>query len=155
MNQQDFFNTYSQYAINEQIRTGIPASITLSQAALESGWGESQLTKQANNFFGIKKGIGWNGETVFFSTPLDSTPTSEFRKYNSPQESFHDHSLFLQNNQRYKSLFNLDSYVDWANGLQAAGYSESSTYAQSLINEIDTYGLNKYDSLAAKKKLLS
>jgi flagellum-specific peptidoglycan hydrolase FlgJ len=153
MNPKDFFDTYSSYAINEQIRSGVPASITLAQAALESGWGESALTKQANNFFGIKTGIGWTGETINFPTPDDPTPTSDFRKYSSPRESFHDHSLFLQNNHRYASLFNTDSYVNWADGLQLAGYGGTGYYGSTLIKMIEQYNLHQYDLQAVKKNV--
>ena len=155
MKPQEFFDKYATFAINEQIRSGVPASITLAQAALESGWGESQLTKLANNFFGIKKGNNWNGETILMPTPWDSTPNSEFRKYDSPADSFKDHSEFLKTNSRYKSLFNTDNYINWANGLQLAQYAEAPNYGSSLIREIDLYGLHQYDLKASKKNSLS
>lgn len=149
----EFYEKYAPWAVNEFIRSGVPASITLAQAALESGYGESQLTREACNFFGIKKGVGWKGETYTIATPKDNTAYSEFRKYDSPRESFKDHSNFLLLNQRYKSLFKDSDYKNWANGLQAAGYSETPTYGSTVIQIIEKYGLQKYDEEARKKKL--
>lgn len=152
MTRKDFFDKYARWAIDEQIRSGVPASITLAQAGIESGWGESQLTKQACNFFGIKKGYNWKGETAVFPTPLDPTPTSEFRKYPSPRESFRDHSDFLIQNPRYKGLFNDNDYKNWATELEQYGYSTSSNYAETIISVIETNKLYEYDKKAVKKK---
>lgn len=141
MSPEEFFSKYKDWAILSQSRSGVPASITLAQAALESGWGESRLAKIANNFFGIKL-HSWMGDYVLAS---DDAPDEKFRKYNSVYDSFIDHADFLVDNSRYNSLFENTDYRQWANGLQKAGYATDKNYANSLIGIIEKYGLDKYD----------
>ncbi len=153
-----FFKTNSPYAINSQIKKGIPASVTLAQAALESGWGKYAV---GNNFFGIKDQP--NDEWTGPYTAADTTEyingnkiyiTSKFRKYQSPEESFLDHASFLQKNKRYEFLFALPEtdYVGWAQGLKKAGYATAPNYANQLITLIKAYKLDEYDRQAVLKK---
>jgi len=157
-----FFEVYAPIAVNDSLFTRIPPSIKLAQAALESGWGGSGLTINANNFFGIKS-HGWGGATYDSKTHEyyggSSSPTTvdaEWRVYGSPYESFMDHSKFIMKYDRYKSLFALDpqDYRGWAVGLQNAGYATSPTYAQKLINIVEKYDLTKYDRKAARQRFL-
>lgn len=157
-----FFETYAPYAIDTMVKYGIPASITLSQAALESGWGESGLTKNANNFFGIKDfpDDDWAGANyVAYTKEYGSSGyygvSAPFRKYATPLQSFYDHAKFL-NKPRYQNLFSLNplDYKSWAYGLQKDGYATAPNYGQSLINMIEDYDLSKYDQQAEKKKTL-
>ena len=78
---QEFIDKYKEIAIQQQLKYGIPASITLSQAILESGYGTSAQAKECNNFFGIQAGDSWKGETI----NGDKHP---FRKYSSPEQDF-------------------------------------------------------------------
>ena len=95
---QDYIDTYKDQAIKEMLRTGIPASITLSQGILESADGNSPLARYAKNHFGIKCHKGWTGETF---TMDDDAKDECFRKYNSVYQSYHDHSEFLTGRSRY------------------------------------------------------
>ena len=157
-----FFRTYSKFAQASQIEGGVPASISLAQAALESSWGGSGLSSQGNNFFGIKDSATdeWYGQHVDMDTteynPAGQAYTIKagFRKYASPQGSFDDHVFFLQKNKRYKSLFKLPAtdYKGWANGLEAAGYATDPNYAEKLISMVEKYGLAMYDRQAELKK---
>ena len=95
--QSDFFDKYKDYAMTSQNVSGVPASITLAQAALESGWGLSGLTVKANNFFGIKAGSTWTGDvyeakTQEFVNGGYITITSKFRKYPTAKDCFIDHA---------------------------------------------------------------
>lgn len=63
-----FFLKYKELAQASQRVTGVPTSVTLAQAALESGWGKSALTIQDNNFFGTKAGAKWIGEKSLWKT---------------------------------------------------------------------------------------
>jgi flagellum-specific peptidoglycan hydrolase FlgJ len=139
-----FISMWKDTAIDEMNKTGIPASITLAQAGLESAWGKSRLARKGNNFFGIKC-HGWTGDTIRAN---DDRPNECFRKYTDAAESFKDHSSFLVKNGRYSKLFNLppSDFKGWADGLQTAGYATSSTYANKLISIIQSYGLDKYDT---------
>ena len=94
MTRQEYIETYKDLAIKEMLRTGIPASITLAQAILESGNGNSPLAQYANNHFGIKCHTTWDGETFIMD---DDEKNECFRKYKSVYESFYDHSEFLAN----------------------------------------------------------
>jgi flagellum-specific peptidoglycan hydrolase FlgJ len=80
---------------------GIPASIKLAQAILESGNGNSYLAREANNHFGIKCGGVWNGKSI---SRADDNPNDCFRVYADPEASFRDHSQFLLR-KRYEQLF--------------------------------------------------
>ena len=139
-----YIETYKEMAIDQMHRYGIPASITLAQGLLESGAGNSTLTRKANNHFGIKVGMNWTGPYVLQD---DDAKGEKFRKYRNAAESYEDHSLFLKNGRRYASLFTLKStdYKGWAHGLKKAGYATNPKYAQLLIHIIETYDLTRFD----------
>ena len=139
----EFVRKYKNIAIREMQRTGIPASITLAQGILESGCGKSELAVNANNHFGIKC-HDWKGDTYH----MDDDKSNEcFRKYETIEESWIDHSNFLVNRPRYAALFQLKStdYKAWAKGLKAAGYATNPQYANLLIKIIEEEELYKYD----------
>lgn len=88
-----FYEKYAQAAIDQQIKYGIPASVTLSQMAIESGMGTNTLSTKYNNFFSIKKGSSWDGPVTYH---LDDHSYKEpFRVYGSVAESIEDHSKVL------------------------------------------------------------
>ena len=136
-----YINKYKDIALDQEKQYGIPATITLAQGILESGAGRSGLTRNANNHFGIKAFGGWTGP--IYQAWDDEPNKSRFRVYSSAAESFRDHSLFLKNNSRYRSLFSKSvyDYRGWAIGLQKAGYATATTYAMALIGFIDSYKL--------------
>lgn len=140
----DYIVTYSEIAKNNMATHGIPASITLAQGVLESGSGQGTLSRNANNHFGIKCHTEWEGPSVRHT---DDAPDECFRKYDSPDESYRDHSLFLVTRSRYGDLFKLprDDYKGWAHGLKKAGYATDPKYGDKLISLIERYSLNKYD----------
>ena len=122
----------------------IPASITLAQGILESGYGEGTLAKKANNHFGIKCHKGWKGKSI---THDDDEKDECFRSYKNPLRSYRDHSLFLVDRDRYSSLFTLNrkDYKGWALGLKAAGYATDPKYADKLISLIERFNLTRFD----------
>ncbi|MFT4155934.1 glucosaminidase domain-containing protein [Parafilimonas sp.] len=131
---------YRQLAIDEMIRTGVPASITLAQGILESSAGQSDLTIQSNNHFGIKCKTDWTGNCVYHD---DDIKHECFRSYSCAEDSYRDHSDFLKTRPNYASLFDIDAtdYKSWAYGLKEAGYATNPVYAISLISTIEKYGL--------------
>jgi flagellum-specific peptidoglycan hydrolase FlgJ len=149
-NTEDYINYYSSIAMDEMIQFGIPASITLAQGILESGAGKGRLAVQANNHFGIKC-HDWTGKKIFHD---DDKKQECFRKYDNPEYSYRDHSIFLSNRGRYSFLFDLkkDDYKKWARGLKKAGYATDPKYSQKLIDLIERYELYKYDNKVLKKK---
>ncbi|MHC5308966.1 glucosaminidase domain-containing protein [Myroides sp. LJL116] len=136
--------TYKEVAKSNMADHGIPASITLAQGVLESGSGQGTLARMANNHFGIKCHVEWNGPSVRHT---DDAPDECFRKYESPSESYRDHSLFLTSRSRYNTLFELpkSDYKAWAHGLKKAGYATDPKYAEKLISLIERYSLYEYD----------
>jgi Muramidase (flagellum-specific) len=139
----DYIDRYKDIAIAEMERYGIPASIKLAQALLESGNGNSTLAREANNHFGIKCTPEWPGGKTYKD---DDRRNDCFRVYERPEDSFRDHSQFLLR-KRYAALFELskDDYKGWARGLKAAGYATNPRYADLLIDLIERYGLHRYD----------
>ena len=140
----DYINKYKDLALEEMKLYNIPVSIILSQGILESSNGESMLATKANNHFGIKCHISWEGDRVFHD---DDEKGECFRKYNNVEDSYRDHSLFLTNSSRYSFLFDipLTNYKSWAKGLKKAGYATNPKYSKLLINIIKRYNLNQYD----------
>ena len=149
---QQYIDQYKDIAIEQMLRWKIPASITLAQGIFESGAGSSELTRKGNNHFGIKC-HGWNGRTVYHD---DDQRNECFRAYDSPYQSFEDHSRFLSNGKRYQSLFSLKltDYRGWARGLKAAGYATNPRYADQLIELIQLYQLYKYDTAKGYDKYI-
>lgn len=147
---QAYVDKYKDWAMMEQIRSGIPASITLAQGILETSAGESELCNNANNHFGIKCKSNWSGPTYAYT---DDAKDECFRKYKSAYDSYKDHSDFLKNNARYSSLF-LYSPIDykaWARGLKKCGYATNPQYAVKLIKFIEDFGLEQFTVLAMNK----
>lgn len=145
-----YIEKYSDMAVDQMHRYGIPASITLSQGLLESGAGTSRLATKGNNHFGIKCGGTWNGPYMLVT---DDAPNEKFRVYRNAKESYEDHSKFLKNGRRYAFLFKLKKtdYKGWAHGLKKAGYATNPAYARSLIELIERYDLHEYDHGRHKK----
>lgn len=140
----DYIDKYSDLAIKEMKRTGVPASITLAQGILESNAGQSVLATKGNNHFGIKCHNDWKGKTMKMD---DNAPKECFRVYPNTEASFRDHSDFLRSRDRYKSLFELKQtdYKGWARGLKKAGYATDPGYADKLITLIEDYELYRFD----------
>ena len=145
-----YIDQYKNIAIAEMEKYGIPASIKLAQALLESGNGNSTLARDANNHFGIKCGGTWTGKSI---TKSDDNPNDCFRVYDNPEQSFKDHSQFLLR-KRYEKLFSLDKndYRGWARGLKDAGYATNPRYPELLIDLIERYELYKYDSAESRSE---
>ncbi len=139
-----YIEQFAGLAVAEMYRSGVPASITLAQGLLESRYGLSELAVKGNNHFGIKC-HNWNGGKMYHD---DDRSGECFRMYESPEESFRDHSDFLRYRDRYKFLFDLEptDYRGWAHGLKKAGYATDPAYPKKLIKLIEDYELHKYDS---------
>lgn len=155
MSNEEYVEKYYPIAVKKMIEYKIPASITLAQGILESGSGNSDLAKNANNHFGIKCHKDWEGKGYY----MDDDEANEcFRVYTNPEESFADHSMFLTTRARYKFLFEeyaVDDYKSWANGLKAAGYATNPKYPDLLIGLIERYSLHKYDKMGLNDILVS
>jgi len=147
---EQYIETYKKIAMKKMQEYKIPASITLAQGILESGSGNSELARKANNHFGIKCHSDWTGKKFLHT---DDEPNECFRSYKTVEESFRDHSLFLTQRDRYADLFKLKltDYKAWATGLKNAGYATNPRYPELLITIIEKYNLFEFDRLAIKK----
>jgi LysM repeat protein len=148
----DYIDRYADIAVKHAEKYKIPASITLAQALLESGAGQSALAKESNNHFGIKCHADWQGERIYRA---DDGPNDCFRKYKKAEDSYEDHSAFLLQRQRYAFLFDysIKDYTSWAKGLQKSGYATDKAYANKLIKIIEDYQLYEYDAKSKGKKI--
>jgi hypothetical protein len=140
----EYIRTYSDLAMREMVRVGIPASITLAQGCLESNNGNSTLAVKGNNHFGIKCHDDWSGKKIYHN---DDRWRDCFRSYSSAYESYMDHSEFLISTSRYAPLFEISphDYRGWARGLKDAGYATADNYANMLIRIIEDNQLYQYD----------
>ncbi|MBE3036811.1 MAG: glucosaminidase domain-containing protein [Candidatus Atribacteria bacterium] len=150
---EDYIYTYKDIAVSEMKRTGIPASITLAQGMIESDFGRSTLALKANNHFGIKCHDDWTSPTIRYN---DDKRNECFRKYQTPEESFYDHSDFLKTGSRYRFLFDINptDYKAWASGLKKAGYATNPDYANMLIRKIEENSLWNLDLAYKSTNLL-
>jgi hypothetical protein len=144
MSRSEYIQKYQLLAISEMNRSGIPASIKMAQACLESADGNSELAKKSNNHFGIKCKSNWTGPRSFHD---DDEKNECFRKYSQVEDSYVDHTNFLMSSQRYAFLFQLapTDYVGWANGLKKAGYATNPNYPKLLIDIIELNQLWRLD----------
>lgn len=141
---EEYIYRWRATAVDNMEVYGIPASITMAQAILESGFGNGYLARVANNHFCIKCKKSWTGRTI---THADDRPDDCFRVYDSVEESFEDHANFLCSGQRYEFLFayDTDDYKSWAKGLKQAGYATAPDYAERLIGVVERYNLQLLD----------
>lgn len=141
----NYLRVYGPIAQQEMKSFKIPASITLAQGLLESGFGEGRLAIEGNNHFGIKCHSGWRGKRIYHD---DDEKGECFRVYKDPSRSYRDHSLFLTERSRYAFLFRLGKrdYKAWARGLKKAGYATDPQYPQKLIRLIERFDLDQYDT---------
>ena len=156
---EEYIYRWREIAVEHMEVYGIPASITMGQAILESGYGNGYLARVANNHFCIKCKGSWTGATITYA---DDNPNDCFRVYESVEDSFRDHADFLNSGSRYDFLFayDADDYKNWAKGLKKAGYATAADYAERLIGVIERYnlhlldkknGIRQYDEYLAKR----
>jgi flagellum-specific peptidoglycan hydrolase FlgJ len=131
---------------------GVPASITIAQAILESGWGTSKLATLAKNYFGVK----WHQGEEYAEFPTtehyDEKVVAKFCKYDTVEESFNDHARLLATLPRYKPAMAVcNDPAKFAQALQDCGYSTAEDkdgnriYAQMLMRLVRQFNLTQYD----------
>ena len=146
---ESFLAILKPYVISDMRKSGILASLTASQALIESNCGNSGLTRQANNIFGIKG--SYNGESVRMWTTeyyngVPQRVLAAFRKYPSWAESVADHSDLFNRLKRYENLRGLKDYKLACKYVQQDGYATSPSYSQTLLSTINKYKLYLWDA---------
>ncbi len=147
-----FIDSIAADAIRSQRATGVPASVTIAQAILESGWGRSALTRQANNYFGIK-GVGPAGSVTMRTREVlngrETYVNAQFRKYNSAAESFADHAQFFIRNSRYATAMrHTNDAFRFAAEIHRAGYATDPQYTNLLHRIMREHDLTRFDAIA-------
>ena len=138
----DFVNSLESQAHAVAKSTGLPASLMMAQAVLETGWGSRQIFSEdgsnSHNLFGIKAGSGWQGDTIDVVTHeyVDGRRqkvTEKFRAYDSYQSCFEDYAALMAQNPRYERVISAGDERLAAQALQEAGYATDPQYASKLI----------------------
>ena len=138
-------------AQDSQRETHVPAAVTIAQAILESEWGRSSLSTEAQNYFGIKSDSGpgpagvvtmptrevFNGRSV--------TVDADFKAYHNLYESVMDHGRFLADNPRYADAFQTNDPKVFAQRMAKDGYATDPGYTSKVNYLIDQYHLDQYD----------
>ncbi|WP_342422801.1 glucosaminidase domain-containing protein [Paenibacillus sp. FSL E2-0178] len=160
MTDSEFISRMVSFAVADMQRSHIAASLTIAQAALESGWGNSSLTLKANNLFGIK-GSGPAGclsiRTTEYRNGQAVQVSALFRAYNNWGESVADHSALIAqgvswNRDLYSKVIGADGRTA-AREIAAAGYATDPNYASKLIQIMDAYNLYQYDELKEDEEM--
>ena len=154
-NKISFLKKISKLSYDNFEKYNILPSITVGQAILESNWGQSKLTKDSNNIFGIKADSKWDGKVIKANTSenYNDKIVATFRKYDSMKDSINDYGKFLNDNKRYEEngLFEATHYTTQAQALEDAGYATKKNengeliYADMLIDLIQRYNLQLLD----------
>ena len=150
MSPPDFIAAIAGAAQASAAMSGIPASFTIAEAALESGWGSSQLALQAMNLFGVKADASWAGPTVSMQTREyingeTVTVPATWRAYTGWQGCMDDHATVLHANERYAAAFQCTDGIAFARAIAAAGYATDPDYADKLASIINAHNLVQYD----------
>ncbi len=148
---QEFIDFIAPYAVEDMKTSNILASVTIAQAILESGWGSSGLARNYNNYFGMKAGSSWTGETVDLPTRECNSngcyaTTATWRVYSSPLESLKDHSRLLANNSRYNGVVGEKNYVTAITIIKNGGYATDPDYVSKIVAIIENNNLTQYDN---------
>lgn len=149
----DFVKKIGQQASESAQEHGLYASITIAQAIIESGSGQSGLSIAPHyNYFGIKG--SYNGKSIKLNTLEDDGSGNKyqiqahFKSYPSILASLEDHDNLLRNglNGFYHGTWveNTNSYKDAARFLQGS-YATDTSYAYKLIKMIEDYNLTRFD----------
>ena len=147
----NFINKLAPMAVADYKVSGVLPSLTIAQAILESGWGESELAVKANNLFGIKADSRWTGKVYntqtkeyYNNSNTPATINANFRSYDSWEGGVKDHSEFLQAD-RYNKVVGAKDYKVACEEVYKAGYATDPNYTSKLIKLIEDYNLYKYD----------
>ena len=151
VDKEEFVETLTPYALEAQETYGIRPSLLIAQAALESNWGESTLSTESNNYFGIKSS---ENDKKFATKEFDNDEWTQidaaFKHYDSLEDSINDYANLLRNGTSwnedfYRDVFEANDYKEAATAIQEAGYATDPTYTDKLIQIIEQYQLYELD----------
>ena len=147
-NVETYVQQYRYLAVELNQATGIPIPVILAVAGLETGWGTSELARNANNHFGLKSKEDWTGweycKPSIEYGGLQATQSWEcFRKYPLIRASYIDFGIFITSSDNYQHLHEFPAWDNrsWAEGLHAGGYATDPGYANKILRIIWRYRL--------------
>ena len=147
-----FVETIAPLIVAEGKRRGYSVySTVIAQAVIESNYGQSKLSADYNNFFGLKCGSKWKGKSVNMKTKEEykvgtlTTIKDNFRVYGSIEEGVAGYYDFIST-KRYANLKEALTPLQYAQFLKADGYATSSSYVNTLYNCVCKLGLARYDA---------
>ena len=149
--QKKFIEDIARYVQKYAKAYGIKVhSAIIAQAILESGWGESRLAAQYQNYFGLKCGTKWTGKSVNMTTQEEYEPGTlttikdNFRVYDNMEEGVKGYFEFIQL-ARYQNLRGITDPREYLQTIKNDGYATSSTYVENTMKLVTQYNLTKYD----------
>lgn len=164
MTQQEFIERMAECAVKDMEISGIPASVTIAQAVLESGYGTTELAVNANNFFGMKCDLSgntwesvWDGKSKYTKKTKEQsgdgrvyTLWADFRKYPNMDASVKDHSCYLTGSfrgkeLRYQGIKGERDYKKAVQIIKEGGYATDRDYVLKICSIIDKFNLTQYD----------
>lgn len=125
-----YIEKYDSLATNLMDEHGIPASIILGISFLESGYGNSKLSSDKNNYFGVKTG-------------------KYYKEYENDTESFQHFCDFISKKSYYDFLTknNISDHTIWIEKIKNGGYAESPEWSKKVLNIIKKYKLYELDKI--------
>lgn len=167
MSEQEFIQAVSECAVKDMEASGILASISIAQAILESGYGTTELARNANNFFGMKCSLSgntwdsaWDGVSKYTKQTKEQDPdgkeyiiTADFRRYPDMESSVRDHSCYLNgamngSKLRYAGLKGEKDYKKAIQIIKDGGYATDALYVSKVCGIIEKFCLTQYDIVA-------
>jgi len=149
----DFIATIAPLIVREGKKRGYHVfSPIIAQAICESNWGQSKLSANYNNFFGLKCGSKWKGASVNMKTKEEytvgtlTTIKDNFRAYTSVVDGVAGYFDFIST-KRYANLKTAMTPLQYCQNLKADGYATSSSYVSTLMSIIQKNNLTKYDGV--------
>lgn len=137
----DFVNRVWPHAVEAANSLGVPPHFLVAHAALESGWGKSEIRTAGGapsyNLFGVKAGRNWNGpsvevQTTEYENGVAVSTREKFRVYGSYAEAFRDYAGLLRGNARFSAVVGQQDGTQFARSLQQGGYATDPLYADKL-----------------------
>jgi len=153
----NFLEQFSPVAVKYSRFKGLFPSVIVAQCAIETGWGTSSLSAKYNNYFGIKAGTQWQGDTVNMSTleyfDKYETIQSNFRVYNNADHSFRDYVALITGLDRYRAALKAETPEAQIKAIKAAGYATDPEYVSKVISIIDSYSLKELDTQRKRQEV--
>lgn len=166
MTEKEFVEKIGKLAAEDMKTNRILASVTTAQACLESGYGTTELAKNANNLFGMKTSLSgntwtsvWDGKSKYTKKTNEQTKdgkvyvvTADFRKYADILTSIKDHSCYLNGAmngkvKRYAGLSGCKDYKTATQIIKNGGYATDVKYVDKICSLIERWDLTRFDKL--------